>query len=75
LWYNGIAMSNLAPEWIYRRNLPHIRPPGATFFVTFRLAGSIPADVLTMLHAEAKQILSELERMPDSPERAERLYL
>jgi putative transposase len=26
----------------YRRNLPHIQPVGAAFFITFRLAGSIP---------------------------------
>jgi putative transposase len=68
-------MSNLAPELIYRRNLPHIQPPGATFFVTFRLAGSIPVDVLAMLHAEAERTVGELERLSDSPERAERLYL
>ena len=68
-------MSNLAPELIYRRNLPHIQPPGGTFFVTFRLAGSIPADALAMLHAETERILAELERLPASPERAERLYL
>ena len=68
-------MSNLAPELIYRRNLPHIQPPGGTFFVTFRLAGSIPADVLAMLHAEAERNLAELEQLPASPERAERLYL
>jgi REP element-mobilizing transposase RayT len=58
----------------YRRNLPHIQPPGGTFFVTFRLAGSIPAEVLAMLHAEAERIRAELERLPASPERAERLY-
>jgi REP-associated tyrosine transposase len=68
-------MSNLAPELVYRRNLPHIQTAGGTFFVTFRLAGSIPADVLAMLHAEADRILAELEAMPTSPERAERLYL
>ena len=68
-------MSNLTPELIYRRNLPHIQPPDGTFFATFRLAGSIPADVLAMLHAEAERIHAELERMPASQERAERLYL
>ncbi|HEY8205051.1 MAG TPA: hypothetical protein VIF81_10025 [Pyrinomonadaceae bacterium] len=30
----------------YRRNLPHIQPVGATLFVTFRLAGSLPQQVL-----------------------------
>lgn len=68
-------MPNLTPELIYRRNLPHIQPPGGTFFVTFRLAESIPANVLAMLHEETEPILAELERMPASPERAERLHL
>ena len=31
---------------IYHRNLPHWRQPGATYFVTFRLADSIPQSVL-----------------------------
>lgn len=36
---------------VYRRNLPHIHPPGATFFVTFRLglAGSLPPEVVERL--------------------------
>jgi REP element-mobilizing transposase RayT len=68
-------MSNLAPGLVYHRNLPHIQMPGGTFFITFRLAGSIPADLLAVLHAEADRILAELEAMPPSPERAERLYL
>lgn len=30
----------------YRRNLPHIQPAGATFFLTFRLAGSLPQSIV-----------------------------
>ena len=30
----------------YRRNLPHIHPRDATFFITFLLAGAIPLSVL-----------------------------
>ena len=33
-------------EPFYRRHLPHYQPPGATYLVTFRLAGSIPAKVI-----------------------------
>ncbi|TGE16982.1 transposase [Hymenobacter elongatus] len=36
----------------YRRNLPHILPPGETVFVTFRLAGSLPEAVLEQLREE-----------------------
>ena len=30
----------------YERHLPHIHPPDATFFITFRLAGSIPKAII-----------------------------
>ncbi len=33
----------------YRRNLPHIQPVGAAFFVTFRLSGSLPYTELKKL--------------------------
>lgn len=36
----------------YRRNMPHIQPSGATFFVTFRLAGSLPKEVVVKLKEE-----------------------
>ncbi len=34
----------------YRRNLPHILPIGATFFITFRLYGSLPVAVLKKIN-------------------------
>jgi putative transposase len=45
-------MSHLDYQPSYRRNLPHIQPPGATFFVTFRLCGSIPQDVIRQWNQE-----------------------
>jgi hypothetical protein len=36
----------------YKRKLPHIQPEGATFFVTFRLFGSIPYAALQKLKQE-----------------------
>lgn len=44
---------------IYKRNLPHWRQEGATYFVTFRLADSLPKEKLRFiksmrLHWEAK---------------------
>jgi len=36
----------------YRRNMPHIQPGGATFFVTFRLASSLPKEVVLRLKEE-----------------------
>ncbi len=39
----------------YERNLPHIQPPGATLFVTIRLAGSIPRIVLEQFKQEVEE--------------------
>jgi len=39
----------------YQRNLPHIMPPGATLFITFRLAGSLPGQVIEQLKKEYSQ--------------------
>jgi len=36
----------------YTRRLPHQLPPGHTLFITFRLAGSLPAEVLLRLREE-----------------------
>ncbi|AIZ64335.1 hypothetical protein PK28_12765 [Hymenobacter sp. DG25B] len=36
----------------YRRNLPHILPPGTNLFITFRLADSLPRVVLDQLRDE-----------------------
>jgi putative transposase len=43
-----------------RRNLPHWDMPGATYFVTSCLAGSLPADGL----AELRQYQDDLDRRP-----------
>ncbi len=39
---------------IYRRNLPHWRQAGATYFVTFRLFDSLPTHVVDESNAESK---------------------
>jgi putative transposase len=41
-----------APSTFYRRHLPHYQPAGATFFVTFRFAGSLPIEVVARLKEE-----------------------
>lgn len=67
-------MSTPEYQHFYRRHLPHMQPLGATLFVTFRLAGTIPTEVLTRLRAEAKRIDVRLDRIPDSQERAQQAY-
>jgi hypothetical protein len=41
----------------YRRNLPHLRIEGATYFVTFRLADSIPETIARQWQEERHQWL------------------
>lgn len=38
------------PKLNYQRYLPHWQKPGATYFITSRLHGSLPAEVLSQLH-------------------------
>lgn len=51
-------------ESITRRHLPHWFVPGAAHFVTFRLAGSLPAVVLEELR-ERKELLLRQKRSPE----------
>ena len=57
----------------YRRNLPHWRLEGATYFVTFRLADSIPASVVARWQEEEEAWLRERGIEPgwqaDDPDR------
>ena len=43
----------------YRRYLPHWQPPGAVIFVTYRLFGSLPTQVLAQLAEERQQLSKE----------------
>jgi len=58
----------------YRRHLPHIQPPGATLFITFRLAGSIPAETLQQLLEEQERTEKRLARIGDPAERARQAH-
>ncbi|WP_375419379.1 transposase [uncultured Hymenobacter sp.] len=44
----------------YERNLPHRLPPGEAVFLTFRLAGSLPREVLEQLRAETELVQRSL---------------
>src|SRR5262249_28955249 len=43
------------PLTVYRRNLPHWRQEGATYFVTFRLADALPQEKLRQLRLLQQQ--------------------
>jgi len=63
------TMSQFSYKSFYRRRLPHIQPEGATFFVTFRLAGSLPTKVIEKLREERKQSEWLLAQIVDKAER------
>ena len=51
--------NNLSFREFYKRRLPHIQIAGATYFITFRLANSLPIEALDKL-AEEKQRINKL---------------
>lgn len=54
---NNFAMQSA----FYRRKLPHIQPAEGTFFVTFRLFGSVPKSVVAQLKDELHFAICEIE--------------
>lgn len=56
---------------IYHKNfLPHIRPIGATFFITIRLKDALPQHTVRELKAEFEQKKAEImEKYPDDSEK------
>lgn len=67
-------MNTLEYQLSYSRHLPHIQPPGATLFVTFRLAGSIPLAVQRALLAEAAASEKRLSQIGNTAERQRLTY-
>jgi len=57
----------------YRRNMPHIQPGGATFFVTFRLASSLPKEVVLRLKEEPSKNERLLYKVKDETERKKKI--
>lgn len=56
-------MANLDHKQFARRHRPHIHPPDAGLFVTYRLAGSIPKSVLRDYRARKAWLETELKRV------------
>jgi len=45
-------MDNLKYKYFYKRNLPHYQPENGIFAITFRLAFSLPKEIVETLQAE-----------------------
>jgi REP element-mobilizing transposase RayT len=48
----------------YQRRLPHYQPPEATYFITFRLANSLPQSVIARLKSEFRLEWNQLVQKP-----------
>jgi REP element-mobilizing transposase RayT len=58
----------------FRRKLPHYQPHRAMFFITFRLANSLPANVIIRLEKECKEVLRRVGKRAASEDGARELY-
>ncbi len=58
----------------YHRHLPHWQPTGATFFVTFRLKGALPLEVIQALKEEREREKKDITKLPEG-ERIKQNYL
>ena len=47
----------------YRRRLPHLLRDGATYFITFRLYGSVPVPVIKKLREDLLQTELEITQL------------
>ena len=57
------APSPLLSGWHSRGRLPHLKDEGATYFVTFRLGDSLPAEILQNYIAEREEIIKRARFM------------
>ena len=53
----------LLAGWHDRGYLPHLKAKGGTYFVTFRLADTLPAHVLERYRVEREEIVKRAEAM------------
>jgi len=66
-------MNNLEYRIFYRRNLPHYQPPGATLFITSRLANSLPRKFLEKLGTEADKLKKRINQIENQDRKREEL--
>jgi putative transposase len=59
------------PKTFYKRKLPHWQPPGATFFITWRLFGSLPQAALEELEAARRRLQREAEQAGETEDQRE----
>ena len=59
---------------LYQRHLPHLQPLKATFFVTYRLANTMPSAVLCQLKEERQKELQQVGEVQEEIDKVNRRY-
>ena len=59
----------------YHRNLPHWQPPGAAIFLTCRLYGCLPENVIQQLKEAQRLVEREIHKAKGSAEKIAELKL
>jgi hypothetical protein len=59
-------------ETYYKRNLPHYQPLGESFFITFRLKGTLPIEVINKLKREKEKELEKVSGYDDNKIKGEK---
>lgn len=70
-----LDMNRLEYRPAYHRNLPHFQPTGATLFVNFRLAGSLPRVVIEELMRKVRESEKRIREIADPQEQDREAYL
>lgn len=58
----------------YRRKLPHWQPEGQMFFITFRLANSLPVQIIQELEAERERERQDIREKFGGAQQRDELY-
>ncbi len=58
-----VSMKEQPIKYEYRKNLPHIYPIGAKFFITFCLKGALPMEVIEQYKFEHEQQVKSLQKL------------
>src|SRR5436190_10111339 len=69
----GVKPEQVSPlrSGIHTRGyLPHVKREGARYFVTFRLADSLPTELLMIIQAERAQRLQQLHARQEAAEKS-----
>jgi hypothetical protein len=67
----NVLQSKETDKFYYRRHLPHYQPTDAIFFVTFRLAGSLPSEVVEQMRLDREKSKKRINEIRNHKARAD----